>query len=228
MEYHQLTQADRYAIAHLHARGLGVREIARSAERSAGTISRELQGNRCKHDGFYRAEKAHSRALTKRSTSRKKSQFSQEGWATIKKQLRRLWSPKQIEGRRRLKRQRPISAETIYRLVRQDRSGGGELWRSLRVMSKIGRKHNGSPATRGKQLGKRHISERPAVVARRRQIGHFEGDTVMGADHRAGRAGEDDHAGQRDRVPRLQERGAPTGGEVLLRHAVSLVGARDQ
>lgn len=112
-------------------------------------------------------------------------------------------------------------------------------------MSKIGRKHKGSPATRGKLLGNRHISERPAVVARRRQIGHFEGDTVMGADGRhciltlveratgyvvikkliartmeqASAAlarnwegGEDDHAGQRDRVPRLQERGAPTGG----------------
>jgi IS30 family transposase len=48
----------------------------------------------------------------------------------------------------------------------------------------VGRKRRGSPATRGKLVGKRHISERPAAVARRRQIGHYEGDTVMGADAR--------------------------------------------
>jgi transposase, IS30 family len=39
-------------------------------------------------------------------------------------------------------------------------------------------------ATRGRLLGKRHISERPAAVEQRGQIGHWEGDTVMGADQR--------------------------------------------
>ena len=51
-------------------------------------------------------------------------------------------------------------------------------------MSKFGRKRRGSPSTRGRLLGKRHISQRPTLVLRRRQIGHWEGDTVMGADQR--------------------------------------------
>ena len=184
MGYHQLTQVERYAIARMRARRFSVREIARCLGRSPATISREVKRNRCVHDGFYRAQKAHSRALTRRSATRKKSQYSPEEWAVIEAQVRRKWSPKQIQGRRRLNKQRPISAETIYRRIRKQRSGGGDLWRSLRVMSKIGRKHKGSPATRGKLAGKRHISERPAAVARRKQIGHFEGDTVMGADGR--------------------------------------------
>jgi IS30 family transposase len=33
-------------------------------------------------------------------------------------------------------------------------------------------------------VGKRRISERPAHVQLRRSIGHWEGDTVMGADQR--------------------------------------------
>jgi IS30 family transposase len=152
--------------------------------RSVSTISREVKRNQCVHDGFYRAEKAHSRAMVRRSASRKKSQYSQEEWRSIEALIKRKWSPKQIAGRRLLKRQRPISHETIYRRVRRQRSAGGDLWRHMRVMSKVGRKHKGSPATRGKLLGKRHVSERPAAVARRRQIGHFEGDTVMGPDGR--------------------------------------------
>jgi IS30 family transposase len=122
--------------------------------------------------------------MVRRSASRKQSQYSQEEWLAMEALIRRKWSPKQIQGRRRLNGQRPISAETIYRRVRRERGAGGQLWRHMRVMSKVGRKRRGSPATRGKLVGKRHISERPAAVARRRQIGHYEGDTVMGADAR--------------------------------------------
>jgi IS30 family transposase len=148
------------------------------------TISREVRRNACAHDGFYRAEKAHSRAMVRRAKSRKNSQYSLQEWAQVREQLKRWWSPKQISGRRRLKKLRSISHETIYRYVRRDRSQGGQLWRELRIMSKIGRKKRGSPATRGKLLGKRDISERPAQVEFRRQLGHYEGDTVMGADGR--------------------------------------------
>lgn len=133
MGYHQLTQVERYAIARMRTMRKSVREIARNLGRSAGTISRELQRNKCKHDGGYRAEKAHSRALTRRSASRKNSQYSQQEWAVIEALVRRKWSPKQIQGRRRLKKQRAISAETIYRRIRKQRSAGGDLWRSLRA-----------------------------------------------------------------------------------------------
>jgi len=77
-----------------------------------------------------------------------------------------------------------MSKETIYRHVRRDRRAGGALWQDLRIMSKYGRKRRGSPATRGRLIGKRHISQRPATVQRRRQKGHWEGDTVMGSDMR--------------------------------------------
>jgi transposase, IS30 family len=184
MGYHQLTQGERYTIARMRSRRHSMREIAACLGRSASTVSRELWRNRSVHDGFYRVDKAQSKATARRSKSRKKSQFRPSEWTRIVERLRRYWSPKQIVGRRGRLKRRPISHETIYRYVRRDRLRGGDLWRSMRHMSKIGRKHRGSPATRGILEGKRHISERPPEVELREELGHFEGDTVMGSDGR--------------------------------------------
>lgn len=184
MGYHQLTQGERYTIGRMRCRGHSQREIARCLGRSPSTISREVWRNRTVHDGSYRVDKAHSKAMTRRWKSRKKSQYSAAEWARIGVLIKRYWSPKQIAGRRQLLRSKPISHETIYRQVRRERLLGGELWRSMRHMSKIGRKRRGSPVTRGRLVGKRHISERPAEVEDKIEIGHCEGDTVMGSDGR--------------------------------------------
>jgi IS30 family transposase len=184
MGYHQLTQCERYVIAQMHARGKSLREIGRCMGRPASTISREYRRNVTPHDGRYRAEKAHGQALRRRWQTRKKSQYSLQEWKGIEALIERKWSPEQIAGRRRLKRRKAISPETIYRRVRANRTAGGQLWRHMRHMSKFGRKRPKSPATRGRMQGKRHISERPREVDLRVEIGHFEGDTVMGSDQR--------------------------------------------
>jgi IS30 family transposase len=179
MVYLQLTQGERYVIARMRASHKSLREIGRCLGRSASTVSREVRRNRCVHDEGYRAEKAHSRAMVRRGKSRKNSQYSQQEWEQVRALLRRKWSPKQISGRRRLHGVRTISHETIYRYVRQERRRGGELWRHMRVMSKVGRKRRGSPATRGRLIGKRHISERPPLGAEQtldRALGRRHGD----------------------------------------------------
>ena len=184
MGYRQLTQDERYAMARLLRLGYSYRGIAQVLDRSASTISRERRRNATHYDGAYRAEKAQEYALGRRRRTRKGSQFSEQEWAEVAELLERKWSPEQIVGRRQLLRKPSMSKESIYRYVRRQRREGGQLWRQLRIVSKFGRKRRGSPATRGRLVGKRHISERPAVVQRRRQIGHWEGDTVMGADQR--------------------------------------------
>ena len=182
MGYRQLTQGERYVIGNMHRQQCSLRQIALALDRSASTVSRELRRNATRHDGSYRAEKAHEYAMGRRRRSRKKNQYSQQEWSRVRLQIRRKWSPRQIAGRSRLEGQRSMSAETIYRYLRRDRRAGGQLWTELRIVSKFGRKHRGSPATRGKLAGKRHISERPVAVERRKQLGHWEGDTVMGSD----------------------------------------------
>lgn len=184
MEYSQLTHGERYAMANMLHQGYSYRSIGLVLGRSASTISRERRRNATTHDGNYRAEKAQQYAMARRRRTRRKSQYSAQEWDEVSRLLHCRWSPEQIVGRRRALRQHSMSKETIYRYVRRERRTGGQLWRQLRIMSKFGRKRRGSPATRGRLVGKRHISQRPAAVQRRRQIGHWEGDTVMGADQR--------------------------------------------
>ena len=77
-----------------------------------------------------------------------------------------------------------ISHETIYRRIRWDKRAGGDLWRHTRIIGKFGRKRYRSIDSRGVLPGKRPILERPVEVERRQQMGHGEGDTVMGSDLR--------------------------------------------
>jgi IS30 family transposase len=51
-------------------------------------------------------------------------------------------------------------------------------------MSKVGRKRYRSRPTRGVLLGKRHISERAAIVDQRGRLSDWEIDTVMGSGSR--------------------------------------------
>jgi IS30 family transposase len=75
-----------------------------------------------------------------------------------------------------------ISHETIYKRIRLNKAQGGDEYKELRIMPKARRKHRNSADSRGILRGKRHISERPASVENRKQLGHWEGDTVVGAD----------------------------------------------
>jgi len=73
-----------------------------------------------------------------------------------------------------------ISHETIYRYVWEDRARGGDLCTQLRCARKQRRKRYARYDSRGRLAGKRHLSERPAQVERRAQVGHWEIDTLMG------------------------------------------------
>ncbi len=99
MVYLQLTQGERYVIGRMRASLKSLREIGRCLGRAVSTISREVERNRCPHDGWYRSQKAHSRAIARRSRTRKKSQYSEQEWSGVEALLERRWSPQQISGR---------------------------------------------------------------------------------------------------------------------------------
>lgn len=180
-QYHQLTQAERYLIAQLRKQGQPARVIAIRLGRHVSTIYREAKRNATRHDGKYRAEKAHSYAVARRRWCRRKPYYSPQEIAVVEALVVRRWSPEQIAGALRRRRWR-ICTQTIYRHIKRDRKLGGRLWRYTRIMSKFGRKRYRSQDSRGILPGKRHISERPAGAHRRSRIGHWEGDTVMGSD----------------------------------------------
>ena len=184
MRYCQLTEGERYTISGLLRAGLSNKAIARQLGRHAATIGRERRRNATTHDGAYRAEKAQQYAVARRRRSRRGSHYSERQWAFVESLVRRRWSPQQISNRLGERAQLSISTETIYRRMRRDRAAGGIVWKHLRVMPKRGRKRRNSPNTRGRLLGKKHISQRPEQAQARTEIGHWEGDTVMGSDQR--------------------------------------------
>jgi IS30 family transposase len=180
--YHQLTQEERYHIGALSMQRLSISEIARRLGRSKSTISREKRRNATNHDGFYRAEKAQSYSTARRKRSRRNSHFSPEDWALVRSLIIKRWSPEQISGYLKKEGLLRISHESIYRYLLKDKKKGGYLFEFMRIMPKCRRKRYNSKDSRGRMQGKRHICERPLSVEARTEIGHWEGDTVIGKD----------------------------------------------
>jgi IS30 family transposase len=182
--YKQLTQEERYSISAYLKVNLSLRAIAAELGRSPSTISREVRRNATTHDGAYRPSKADSYAVAKRRRSRRGSKFTPSDYATVRKYLKKKWSPKQIVGTLRPEGLLDMSHESIYRYILRDKKVGGELWTHLRLKRKLRRKRYGMHDWRGVLRGKKHITERPAEVEQREEIGHWEGDTVVGKDLR--------------------------------------------
>jgi IS30 family transposase len=180
MNYRQLTPEERYMLAALRRQGLNPAEIARALGRHRSTVCREVSRNSTRADGHYRAFTAQERTNGRRSRSRRNQRFSAGDFAQVEELLCRQWSPEQVAGHLARLGHLLISHETIYRHIWRDKRAGGLLYTHLRGARKRRRKRYGAYDSRGKLAGKRPISERPAAVETRRQLGHWEIDTVMG------------------------------------------------
>ena len=120
-------------------------------------------------------------ARTWRREARRQHRVSPQLWAQVCRRLRERWSFEQIAGRFRRARGR-ISTQTIYRRIHEDERVGGTLHQYLRRYG-WPRQRRRSPRWR-RPLG-RPLEWRPAIVATRQQVGHWEIDTVQGAGSRA-------------------------------------------
>lgn len=167
-------------VAALRQVGMKPAEIARELGRHRSTVSQELKRNAAPYDGWYRARRAQQRAHARRYRSRRNSQFGDRHWKRVEELLRQEWSPEQVSGHLRLERELRISHETIYRHIWRDLRSGGTLREHLRGARKSCRKRYGRYDGRVRLAGKRMIGERPATVERRRQLGHWEIDTMIG------------------------------------------------
>lgn len=179
--YSQLSQEERYFFSTHRASGFSIPQIAKEMGRAPSTLYRELKRN-LRPNGRYAAMVAHSYATARRRRSRRGSQFPPEYWDYILDFLNLQWSPEQIANHLKNNGLFSISFQSIYRRIRVDRRRGGALYKDLRVMPKRRRKRYGSDDSRGILRGKRMISERPASINERTELGHWEADTVMGKD----------------------------------------------
>ena len=183
MNYNQLSQQERYTITALLKTHKSLSEIARIMNRSTSTISRELSRNR-RPTGYYAASVAHSYAAARLHQTRRHSQFSKEQWNIVLYLLNLKYSPEQISNTLKRFNLFSISHETIYQYLLYDKRKGGLWYKHLRIVTKRRRKRYNSNDSRGRLTEKRPISERPDFINQRLEIGHWEGDTVIGHDRK--------------------------------------------
>lgn len=180
-QYKQLSDGERREIAYLRMRRFSPSQIARELGRHRSTISREIRRNLCVHDGKYRASRAGEKTRNRRRLSHRGRQHGEAVYRRVEELLREDYSPEQVSGTLRRRREASISHETIYKHVWQTMRNGGDLHLHLRQARKQRRKRYRSKDSRGRVAGKRTIDQRPAAVDRRIEDGHWEIDTVMGS-----------------------------------------------
>jgi len=189
MPRHHLTLAEREVIRQMRHSGASPSAIGKALGRHRGTISREIERNRVPGWNDYFAHRADRLAVLRRSGS--KERFVQHGravWSYVKRKLREGWSPEQISGR--MQETFPddagmrISHETIYAWIREEKAGGGRLWKHLRQAHRKRRKRYGSGENRGQIQGRVGIEQRPKIVAKRSRLGDWESDTIEGKGKR--------------------------------------------
>jgi len=180
-KYSQLSQEERYTLSTFLAKGYSIPEIAKELGRHPSTLYREKKRN-VRPSGRYAAFVAHSYAVARNHRCHRGSRFSAAQWAVVERHLRLQWSPEQIAHVLAVTGHLQISVPTIYRWIKRDRRRGGDLYTELRIMPKRRRKRYRTEDSRGRLRGKRSIDERPQAAKDRSEFGHWEGDTVMGAD----------------------------------------------
>ena len=180
MSYTQLTQEERYPIDILKKAGKTQTAIAGLLGRDKATISRELRRNHGLKG--YRPKQAHQLALG-RQRAKTHPRISPENWRCVSALIRKAWSPEQVADRLEQEQGVSISHERIYQYIYADKRSGGDLHSHLRCQ-KARRMRYGAYDRRGIIPNQVSIEARPAVVASRRRLGDWEGDTVIGKGHR--------------------------------------------
>ena len=199
--YKHLDVNERIHIQFLLAQGFTVRAIARTVNRAAATISRELARNgwvnpalprgrgRPRLSGGYRAIAAQERAETEARQSRKPPRLRPGTWlwGQMRVLLGRGHSPEQISGiLRRMypgDPERNVSHETIYTAIYAMPRGElrTEIVSLLRQSRRVRRPRARGEDRRGQIPDMVSIHVRPPEVDERVIPGHWEGDTIKGA-----------------------------------------------
>jgi transposase, IS30 family len=183
MSYTHLTTAERIEIHKLCATGkLSIAAIANIIGRAKSTISRELKRNIDKTYKIYLPDTAQGMMKDRRAKAKVRFNNVGEGIITeIKEHLEQYHSPEQLAGRMKREGRKHVSYETIYQMIYADYGGLGSYKQYLRQKQKQRRRKGAKQSRIPNRIG---IEHRPAVADLKRDIGHWESDTMIGKGHR--------------------------------------------
>jgi IS30 family transposase len=159
-------------------------EIAKKLGRSHSSLSRELRRN-AKYENTYLPCRAQRKADKRTLRQRRKAPLkNSQVYLYVRKHLRICWSPEQIAGRLPLDHPgETIDDETIYRYIYQKdyHVKREKLWKHLTLRRKKRMKKEGRHVKHDSRILEAiSIDKRPKVVDKRKQIGHWESDNVIG------------------------------------------------
>ena len=179
-----LTSSERGQIEALHAHGLGLNAIARQLNRWPSTIGRELARN--SQGKRYESALADKRYRQRRQACRPRYRLDYAPLrAYVKDKIgHQGWTPELVSRRLRLDfpddpRMR-VSHETLYCAIYGDPSLRYLIAMLPQARPKRRRRGQGKHR-RGPRIPNRvGIERRPIQVEQRKELGHWEGDTIVG------------------------------------------------
>lgn len=186
--HHHLTIEDREKIQGMLWEKESVRSIARALHRSPSTISREINNNVPQGQRRYTPRLADERAMLHQREKSVRPRLKNDAIRTYAiEKLKNRWSPEQIAGTLARTCGQHISHEAIYQFIysKYRREGNGrcvglDLVSCLRRRHK--RRHRKYPPFKEKRSvikDKTSIEDRPRYIEKRRQLGHWETDSIV-------------------------------------------------
>ncbi len=164
--------------------GKSFKQIGIEQNRHPSTISREfvrgLVGN------AYSIENAQKEKLAGNKKRGRKRKLTEEIWEKMKPQFILGWSPQQIVKKMKEDQEATVSAKTIYRYIQLHLKGTLKK-KALVQLRRKGKTRSKSLAkdNRGKLKNMTLIDERPLSVEDRTISGNWEGDLIVGKNHKS-------------------------------------------
>ena len=181
--YRQLIEVDRIRIKDFLILGLSQTQIADKLKVHKSTISREIKRNSGQRG--YRSQQAQKMAEERQAFRSHLRKWTPSLEKQVSVLLQRKWSPEQIASRLKLERKETISHQRIYEFIKEDKLGGGDLWKSLRHSTKLRRKRPRS--TIGDRLKKLDVLKNVLRVSKTAVISVIgKGIQCRGAERKGG------------------------------------------
>ena len=182
-----LSAAERLTIADLRREEKTLEEIAAVIGRNRSTISRELRRNADPVTGRYLPATADKLAAARVARPRpRRLTRDDELHAVVVELLGKRWSPEQVAHELRARfpdqRSRQLCTETLYQAIYDETV---EVTRPAKRRRRRRRRRIQGLERRGRLTGMTVIGDRPEEVDDRVQLGHWEGDCIMGAGNRS-------------------------------------------
>lgn len=189
----RLSLSERIQIEIDYRQGKSLEDIAKhlGKVRNKSTISREIGGRPRKGYGKYQAYQANCRAVKREESRGKRARLKNEATRiyTVEK-LKLGWTPEQIEMRigKDLGKEYSISYEAIYQYIyfQVRRGGNGKVKDGCEDLRPCLARRHTRRQTKGFRKAQKaervvlpSIDDRPKTAERRKEIGHFEGDTIV-------------------------------------------------